>query len=124
MLTRKDSKIVSFRIEKKEWDAFKKKCAESNTSPIELIRSRILQMIDEAYEGKEPTADHVRYSYDPHNNTIRYEGIDESTNKSFILAEYPISFLQDLIEEQINLAKNLVDIKIKHLTKNKRRMKK
>jgi len=124
MLTRKDSTIVSFRIERKEWDAFKKKCTESNMSPIELIRSRILEMIDEAYENETPEADHVKYSYDSKNNTIRYEGIDDSTNKSHILAEFPVSWLPSLLEDEINLAKNLIDIKNRHLSRSKRKVKK
>jgi hypothetical protein len=124
MLTRKDSTIVSFRIEKKEWDAFRKKCKESNASPIELIRSRVMEMIDEAYDNETPAVDDVKYSYDSHNKTIRYEGVNKNTNKSHILAEYPADFLETLLEDNINLAKNLIDIKNKHLSKSKGKVRK
>jgi len=124
MLTRKNSTIVSFRIEKKEWEEFKEKCKESKQNPIELIRSSIMEMLDESYENKAPSVDNLKYTYDSHNNTIRYEGIDKSTNKSHVLAEFPTIFLETLLEDEINLAKNLIDIKNRYLTKCKKKVKK
>jgi len=124
MLTKKNSTIVSFRVEKKDWEIFKQKCRESKKNHFELIRNMIIETGERAYKNEMPVVDNYRYSYDSRNNTIRFEGIDRDSNRSHVLAEYPQKFLETLLEDNINLAKNLIDIKNKHLKKRGRKVNK